>query len=227
MLGYPLQDDRLCRYFAQHAQCLVVNVDYTLAPEHPFPAPVYQSYEVLKWVHEQATTLGYDADRLAIGGRSAGGSITAAVALLVKERQEFALALQVLDYPSLNLADRTEEKHVVPRKNQVLSVELASFFKHMYVPCPADRLHPLASPLLAPDLSGLAPALILTAEYDLLRDEGREYARKLQAQGVAVTHQEFAGTDHGFTLLGPKAAAQQAWELMATSLRQALHPSAA
>ncbi|PJJ60453.1 alpha/beta hydrolase [Hymenobacter chitinivorans] len=223
VLGHPLQDDRLCRYIAQQARCLVVNVDYALAPEYPFPAPVQQSYEVVRWVHEQAATLGYDAGRLAIGGRSAGGSLAAAVALLARERQEFTLALQVLDYPSLNLADRTDHKHVRPRRKQVLSVELASFFKHLYVPCPADRLNPLASPLLAPDLRGLAPALIITAEYDLLRDDGLAYARRLQEQGVAVMHEEFAGVDHGFTLLGPREPARRAWELMATSLRKALH----
>ncbi|MDF7811819.1 alpha/beta hydrolase [Hymenobacter sp. YC55] len=223
VLGFPGQDDLLCQYLAHHAKCLVVNVDYTLAPEHPFPAAIYQCYEVVKWVHEQAATLGYDASRLAIGGHSAGGSIAAGVALLVKERQEFALALQILDYPSLNLAERTSHKHVVRRKKQVLSVELASFFKHMYVPCPADRLNPLASPLLAEDLTGLAPALIITAEYDLLRDDGNEYAQKLREQGVAVTHQEFEGVDHAFTHFGPQEPAQRAWNLMATSLKQALH----
>jgi acetyl esterase len=226
VLGYPEQDDLLCRYLAHHAQCVVVNVDYTLAPEHPFPAAIYQCYDVVKWVHEQAPALGYDASRLAIGGHSAGGSIAAGVALLVKERQEFVLALQILDYPSLNLAERTDHKHVVRRKKQVLSVELASFFKHMYVPCPADRLNPLASPLLAEDLTGLTPALIITAEYDLLRDDGNEYAQKLRDQGVAVTHEEFEGVDHAFTHFGPQEPAQRAWHLMQTSLRQALHGSA-
>ncbi|UOG72948.1 alpha/beta hydrolase [Hymenobacter tibetensis] len=226
VLGFPKLDDLLCQYLAHQAQCLVVNVDYTLAPEHPFPAAIYQCYEVVKWVHEQAAILGYDASRLAIGGHSAGGSIAAGVALLVKERQEFALALQILDYPSLNLAERTDHKHVVPRKKQVLSVELASFFKHMYVPCPADRLNPLASPLLAEDLTGLTPALIVTAEYDLLRDDGNEYAQKLREQGVTVTHQEFEGVDHAFTHFGPQESAQRAWDLMVASLRTALHGSA-
>lgn len=226
VLGFPGQDDLLCRYLAHHAQCVVVNVDYTLAPENPFPAAVYQCYDVVKWVYEQASALGYDANRLAIGGHSAGGNFAAAVALLVKERREFPLALQILDYPSLNLAERTDHKHVVPRKKQVLSVELASFFKHMYVPRPADRLNPLASPLLAKDLTGLAPALIITAEYDLLRDDGNEYAQKLREQGVPVTHEEFKGVDHAFTHFGPKEPAQRAWNLMLTSLRQALHSSA-
>ncbi|HEX8427998.1 alpha/beta hydrolase [Hymenobacter sp.] len=226
VLGFPGQDDLLCRYLAHHAQCLVVNVDYTLAPENPFPAAVYQCYDVVKWVHEQASVLGYDASRLAVGGHSAGGNFAAAVALLVKERQEFALALQILDYPSLNLAERTDHKHVLRRKKQVLPVELASFFKHMYVPCPADRLNPLASPLLAEDLTGLAPALIITAEYDLLRVDGNEYAQKLREQGVAVTHEEFKGVDHAFTHFGPKEPAHRAWNLMLATLKQALHGSA-
>jgi acetyl esterase len=223
MLGYPAQDGLLCRYLAHYAPCVVVNVDYSLAPEHPFPAAVLQSYEVVKWVQEQAPNLGYDASRLAIGGHSAGGSISAAVALLQKERREFPLALQILDYPSLNLADRTREKHVLPDRKQVLSVELTAFFKAMYVPCPADRRNPLASPLLAEDVTGLAPALIITAEYDLLRDDGNAYAAKLREQGVAVTHREFAGVDHAFTYNGPKEAAQQAWQLMLTSLQKAFY----
>ncbi|GGF24583.1 alpha/beta hydrolase [Hymenobacter cavernae] len=227
MLGYPQQDDLLCRYLAHHAQCLVVNVDYALAPEHPFPAPVLQSYEVVKWVQEQAPSLGYDASRLAIGGHSAGGSIAAALALLVKERQEFPLALQILDYPSLNIAEPSRQKHVLPDRKQALSVELTAFFKHVYAPCPADWTNPLASPLLADDLTGLAPALIITAEYDLLRDDGNAYAEKLRAQGVPVTHREFQGVDHAFTHSGPKEAAEQAWNLMLMALQEAFHADSA
>ena len=223
MLGYPQQDDLLCRYLAYHAPCVVVNVDYVLAPEHPFPAAILQSYEVVKWVSDQAATLGYDARRLAIGGHSAGGSIAAAVALLVKERQEFPLALQILDYPSLNIAERTRHKHVLSRRKQVLSVELTAFFKHVYAPCPAEWTNPLASPLLADDLTGLAPALIITAEYDLLRDDGNAYAEKLRQFGVPVTHREFQGVDHAFTHNGPKEPAEQAWNLMRMALKEAFH----
>ena len=223
MLGYPQQDDLLCRYLAHHAQCLVINVDYILAPEHPFPAPVLQSYEVVKWVAEQGASLGYDASRLAIGGHSAGGSLAAAVALLVKEQQEFPLALQILDYPSLNIAERSRDKHVVPGRKQVLSVELTAFFKHVYAPCPTDWANPLASPLLADDLTGLAPALIITAEYDLLRDDGNAYAEKLRQFGVPVTHREFQGVDHAFTHYGPKEAAEQAWNMMRMALKEAFY----
>ena len=223
MLGYPQQDDLLCRYLAHHTPCVVVNVDYVLAPEHPFPAAVLQSYEVVKWVQEQGPSLGYDASRLAIGGHSAGGSIAAALAQLSKERQEFAVALQILDYPSLNIAERTRQKHVLPRREQVLSVELTAFFKHVYAPCPADWTNPLASPLLADDLTNLAPALIITAEYDLLRDDGNAYAEKLREFGVPVTHREFQGVDHAFTHSGPKEAAEQAWNMMRMALKDAFY----
>jgi len=223
MLGYPQQDDLLCRYLAHHAPCVVVNVDYALAPEHPFPAPVLQNYEVVKWVQEQGPSLGYDASRLAIGGHSAGGSIAAALALLVRERQEFALALQILDYPSLNIAEPSRQKHVLSRREQVLSVELTAFFKHVYAPCPTDWTNPLASPLLANDLTNLAPALIITAEYDLLRDDGNAYAEKLRAAGVPVTHREFQGVDHAFTHSGPKEAAEQAWNMMRMALKEAFY----
>jgi acetyl esterase len=223
MIGYPQQDDLLCRYLAHHAQCLVVNVDYVLAPEHPFPAPVLQSYEVVKWLYDQGANLGYDAERLAVGGHSAGGSLAAALALLVRERQEFPLALQILDYPSLNIAERTRHKHVLPRYKQVLSVELTAFFKHVYAPCPEDWTNPLASPLLAEDLTGLAPVLIITAEYDLLREDGNAYAEKLRQFDVPVTHHEFQGVDHAFTHNGPKEVAEQAWNMMRGALKEAFY----
>jgi acetyl esterase len=225
IIGFPGQDDRLCRYLAHHGPCVVVNVDYALAPKHPFPAAVLQCYEVVKWVHSHVHTLGYDASRLAVGGHSAGASIAAAVALLSRERQEFSLALQLLDYPSLNLAEPSRQKHVLPNKKQVLSVEDAAFFKHLYIPCPADRRNPLASPLLAPDVTGLPPALIITAENDLLRSDGRAYADKLRQQGVPVEYREFKGVDHAFTHFGPKEPAQQAWDLMLNALQTAFATS--
>jgi acetyl esterase len=221
IIGFPEQDDRLCRYLAHYGPCVVINVDYILAPKHPFPAAVLQCYEVVKWVHSHAQTLGYDASRLAVGGHSAGGGIAAAIALLACERQEFSLALQLLDYPSLNLAEPSSQKHVLPDKKQALSVKDAAFFKHLYAPCPADRRNPLASPLLAPAVTGLSPALIITAENDLLLSDGRAYADKLRQQGVPVEYHEFRGVDHAFTHFGPKEPAQQAWNLMLTSLQSA------
>lgn len=225
VLGYPQQDDLLCRYLAHHAPCLVVNVDYVLAPEQPFPAAVLQCYAVAKWLADHAAELGVDGRRLAVGGHSAGGSLAAAIALLVRERQEFPLVLQLLDYPSLNLAKPSRQGHVLPHRKQVLTPRMAAFFKHAYVPCPADRHHLLASPLLADDLRDLAPALIITAGLDLLRDEGNEYAEKLRRHGVPVTHREFAEVDHGFTHLGPKEAAHAALALMLSALQQAFAPA--
>jgi len=221
IIGFPEQDDRLCRYLAHYGPFVVINVDYTLAPKHPFPAAVLQCYEVVKWVHSHAQALGYDASRLAVGGHSAGGGIAAAIALLVRKHQEFPVALQLLDYPSLNLAEPSSQKQVLPNKKQALSVKDAAFFKHLYVPCPADRRNPLASPLLAHDVTGLPPALIITAENDLLRGDGRAYADKLRQQGVSVEYHEFKGVDHAFTHFGPKEPAQQAWNLMLTSLQSA------
>ena len=222
VLGYPAQDDLLCRYLAHEVQCLVVNVDYVLAPEYPFPAAVEQSYEVVRWVQAHARTWGQIAtERLAIGGHSAGAGISAAIALLNKERQELSLALQLLDYPPTNLAQKGRRKHVLDRK-QVLTPKLTAFFKHLYIPCPDDYANPLASPLLAPDVRDLAPALIITADHDLLRDEGVAYAEKLRQAGVQVQHQNFLGVDHAFTHFGPEEQARAAWDLMRDALRKAL-----
>lgn len=221
VLGYPAQDNRLCRYLAHEVQCVVVNVDYVLAPEHPFPAAIEQSYEVVRWLHAHLGSWGLvDTERLAIGGHSAGAGISAAIALLARERQEFALALQLLDYPPTNMAQKDRRKHVLDRK-QVLTPSLTAFFKNLYIPCPDERANPLASPLLAPDVHGLAPALLITADYDLLRDEGIAYAEKLRQAGVPVQHKNFLGVDHAFTHFGPEKQAKAAWELMRDTLREA------
>jgi len=224
VLGGYEQDGPLCRYWAHYACCVVINVDYALAPEYPFPAPVLQCYELVKWVHNQAASLGYDASRLAVGGQSAGGNLAAAVALLQRERREFPLALQVLDYSVLNQAKPSSQKHVLPHQEQVLSVELADFFTRLYTPCPAEQHNPLASPVLAPDLAGLAPALVIAAGNDLLRDDSREYVARLRQAGIAVDYHEFAGVDHIFTHAGPAAAALAAWNLIGQALQQAFQP---
>ncbi|MEU0408583.1 alpha/beta hydrolase [Streptomyces griseorubiginosus] len=215
------QDDHICRYIAATAGCVVINVDYAVAPQRPYPAAVTQAYDVVAWVAENGATGGWDGTRLAVGGHSAGANLTAAVCRLARERGTFTPRLQIIDSAPLDQqADPATKRSLVAKP--LLTPQLMRIFTAAYVPDPADRAHPLVSPALADDLAGLPPALVITAENDRLRDEGDAYAKALEAAGVQVTHRVFEGVDHYFTHTGPVPTGKAAIDLMASSLREAL-----
>ncbi|WP_416984445.1 alpha/beta hydrolase [Streptomyces sp. T028] len=221
VVAHPEQDDHICRSIAATAGCVVINVDYAVAPQRPFPVPVTQAYDVTAWVAANGTAGGWDGTRLAVGGHSAGANLTAAVCRLARDRGTFTPRLQILDSAPLDqLADPATKRSLIAKP--LLSPQLMRIFTDAYVPDPADRAHPLVSPGLADDLAGLPPALVITAENDRLRDEGDAYAKALEAAGVPVTHRVFEGVDHYFTHTGPVPAGREAIELMATTLRTAL-----
>jgi acetyl esterase len=221
IVGRPEQDDHICRYIAAEAGCVVINVDYAVAPQRPYPAAVTQAYDVTAWVVENGSAHGWDGSRLAVGGHSAGANLTAAVCRTARDRGSFSPRLQILDSAPLDqLADPATKPS--PIAKPLLAPGLMRLFTAAYVPDPADRHHPLVSPGLADDLTGLPPALVITAEHDRLRTEGDAYAKALQAAGVPVTHRVFEGVDHYFTHTGPVPAGKEAIELMATTLRTAL-----
>ncbi|MFC8433551.1 alpha/beta hydrolase [Streptomyces sp. NPDC057253] len=221
VVGRPEQDDHICRYLAATAGCVVINVDYAVAPQRPYPAPVTQAYDVTAWVAGNGSAGGWDGSRLAVGGHSAGANLTAAVCRLARERGTFTPRLQIIDSAPLDQqADPATKRSLVAKP--LLSPQLMRIFTAAYVPDPADRAHPLVSPALADDLAGLPPALVITAENDRLRDEGDAYAKALEAAGVPVTHRVFEGADHYFTHTGPVTTGRAAIDLMASSLREAL-----
>lgn len=221
VVARPEQDDHICRYIAARAGCVVINVDYAVAPQRPFPAPVTQAYEVCAWVADNGPAGGWDGTRLAVGGHSAGANLTAAVCRTARDRGAFAPRLQIIDSAILDQAADPSTK-LSPIAKPLLNPHLIRIFTAAYVPAQADRTHPLVSPALADDLAGLPPALVITAEHDRLRDEGDAYAKALEAAGVPVTHRVFEGVDHYFTHTGPVPAAKEAIELMASTLRIAL-----
>ncbi|MFF7647729.1 alpha/beta hydrolase fold domain-containing protein [Streptomyces canus] len=221
VVARPEQDDHICRYIAATVGCVVINVDYAVAPQRPYPAPVTQAYDVTAWVAENGAANGWDGSRLAVGGHSAGANLTAAVCRLARERGTFAPRLQILDSAPLDqLADPAAKRSLVAKP--LLTPQLMRIFTAAYVPDPADLAHPLVSPALADDLAGLPPALVVIAENDRLREEGDAYAKALEAAGVPVTHRVFEGVDHYFTHTGPVAAGKEAIDLMAVTLRDAL-----
>ncbi len=189
--------DVSCRQLANGADCVVVSVDYRLAPEHRFPAAPEDCYAALRWTARNAASLGGDPRRLAIGGDSAGGNLTAAVSLMARDRKGPQLCHQLLIYPVTDHAFDTDSY----RENAdapILTREMMQGFWGHYLARDEDGLHPYASPLRAEDLSGLPPAHLITAEYDPLRDEGEAYARRLAVAGVPVVQRRYDGMIHGF-----------------------------
>lgn len=194
-LGSIDTHDSICRMLAATARCVVLSVDYRLAPEHHFPAAVHDAYAALRWATENAVRMGADPHKIAVGGDSAGGNIAAGLTLLARERRGPYIAQQFLLYPATDLAGLHQSRQLFG-KGYVL--EDMDFYISNYLGPDGDPRHYLASPLLASDLSGLPPAYVLTAGYDPLRDEGQAYARRLLAAGVRVRHECAANMIHGF-----------------------------
>jgi acetyl esterase len=191
--------DNMARFICQRAQCLVLSVNYRLAPEHPFPAAVEDSFAAICWAAEHAAEIGGDPHRLLVGGDSAGGNLAAVVAHMAARQGGPNLVGQVLLYPATNGASLdTPSYQDFGGRDYSLSRHDMEWFMGQYLPNPAGWLDPRASPLLEQDLHGLAPALVVTAEFDVLRDEAEEYARRLEAAGGRVTLLRCNGMTHGF-----------------------------
>jgi acetyl esterase len=204
VIGDLASHDGLCRLLAHDAGIVVVAVDYRRAPEHPFPAAADDAEDALAAVVERAADLGIDPGRVAVGGDSAGGNLAAVTARRWRDRTAGtdlpALRLQLLVYPVCDL-DHDPERFASLRENAdgyVLTAETMQFFADSYVPDRAQRSSPDASPIEADDLSGLAPALVITAEYDPLRDEGEAYGARLADAGVPTTVTRYDGAIHMF-----------------------------
>jgi acetyl esterase/lipase len=216
-------DDPMCRYLAARAEAVIVNVDYVLAPKHRFPAAPRQAFEVVKWVAEHGAEHGWDSGRLSVGGQSAGGSLAAAVARQAHESGGPKIALQVLHYPCLDFVTARPTIQPSPAK-PALPKWMMELFENAYTPDPrvrADRLASPAGPADTADLTGIAPALILTAEFDPLRAEGERYAERLRTVGALAGLVDVAGADHGYDVHdGSKAL--ETYAIIARHLRQAV-----
>jgi acetyl esterase len=189
------------RTLANAAGCVVASVDYRRPPEHPYPAAAEDAYAATCWVSQHARELGVDAARLAVAGDSAGGNLAAVVALMARDRHGPRLALQILVYPVTD-CDFERPSYREYAEGYLLTRESMRWYWEQYAPDPAVRVEPYAAPLRAPSLAGLPPALVLTAEYDPLRDEGEAYASRLAAAGVPVTLTRYPGMVHTFFRLG-------------------------
>jgi acetyl esterase len=216
--GWVLGDldtvDGFCRVLTNASGCIVISVNYRHAPEHKFPAAAEDAYAATSWISQNARSLGGDGHRLAVCGSSAGGNLAAVTSLMARDRGGPPIAMQVLAVPVTNHAFETASYRANGVGYGLTTASMRWFWNH-YLASDADGAHRYASPLRAPDLKGLPPAFVLTAEFDPLRDEGEAYAEKLRSAGVPVLYKCYAGMIH--MLLG-----QESNEDMARELRSAL-----
>ena len=217
--------DEVCRRLALRARCAVISVDYRLAPEHPFPAGLGDSYAALEWVAANASGLNIDVSRIAVGGDSAGGNLAAVTAMLARDRNGPGIAHQFLVYPVTDVGSLETRSYADFKTGYYLERENMEWYRDLYVGADGNAADPLVSPLRAPDLAGLPPAYIGTAAFDVLRDEGKAYADALAAAGVAVTYECHAGMIHGFANMAATIpSADAALKAMASHLKNALWP---
>jgi acetyl esterase len=213
--------DSTCRELANGADCVVVSVDYRLAPEAKFPAAPEDCYAATEWVANNAESLGIDVNRIGVAGDSAGGNLAAVVALMCRDRKGPKLVHQLLIYPVTDHRFDTASY----KDNGVgffLTEQMMRWFWQHYLESESDGDDPMASPLRAPDLSQLPSATVLTAQYDPLRDEGRAYAERLEEAGVATTQTEYPGVFHGFIGMSTQIPrARQAVDQACAELRKA------
>ncbi len=210
-----------CRMLANRAGCVVISVDYRLAPEHKFPTAAEDSYAAAKWVADNATSIQVDPEQIAVGGDSAGGNLATVVALMARDQSGPSLAYQMLIYPVTNHSYATES-YQENGEGYFLTKNTMEWFWNHYLRDEQDGQNPYASPLLAEDLSGLPPALVITAGFDPLRDEGEAYAERLKAAGVPVEATRYDTMIHGFFWMpGVLAEGQKAINQAADALKRA------
>lgn len=198
VLGGLESGDNIARFLCNRGKCAVLSVDYRLAPEHPFPAAVEDALAAVKWAADNASELSVDTGRLVVGGDSAGGTLSAVVTQLAR-RDGLRLAGQFLFYPGTDCANLDTQSYKDFGDGEYgLPQDDVEWFLDQYAPIPMDRRDPRLSPLMEADLGGLPPAVVVTAEFDVLRDEGEAYARKLVHAGVQVVLLRCNGMIHGF-----------------------------
>jgi acetyl esterase len=225
VLGSLDAADPTCRYLSEQAKVVVASVDYRLAPEHPFPEPLKDAYKATEWAASHPQLLDSDGSRVAVGGVSAGGNLAAAVALLARDRNGPELSYQVLGMPITHCSFETSS-YTERAEGSDLTRDDVEYFWECYLTSDVDARNPYAAPLCERDLTRLPPALVVTGEYDPLRDDGRRYAERLEAADVDVTHYHYDDAPHGVlgatSLLAGIAPTERAFADVAGTLAETL-----
>lgn len=214
--------DVLCRRLCVAANCIVISIDYRLAPEHPFPAAIDDCYDAYLWVVDRAADLGIKPGRIGVGGDSAGGNVTAVVAALTRGEDEPSPCVQLLIYPSAGTIEHVGRKKPELQTGYGLDAKTTRWFFTNYT-AGGGNLDPRVAPLLFESHRGLSPAIVATAQFDLLCGEGLEYVAKLEEADVPMTHLHFTDLPHGFATMSVLPRARDAIAEIADSLRTALH----
>jgi acetyl esterase len=224
--GWVLGDietvDNLCRRLANASGCAVVSVEYRLSPEFKFPVALEDCFQVARHIYQEAAAFGIDRERIAVGGDSAGGNLAASVTLKARGRVDLSIAFQLLIYPITEFSFNTPS-YIENAEGYGLSRDMMIWYWNQYLAAPEDGESPLASPLLEADFSGLPPALVITAGYDVLRYEGQAYAVRLREAGVPVELKHYPGMIHGFLQMADsfdegRAAIQHAGQTLSRAL---------
>lgn len=211
--------DGFCRTLARRTGCVVISVDYHLAPEYRFPTPFEDARAALSWVRDHAPAFGGDTDSLGVAGTSSGANLAAAVALSVRENS-LVLDQQILLYPILDHSFDTDSYRENANAPLLTRADMEWFWEQ-YLRSPIDGHNPFVSPLRAPDLAGVAPATVVTAGFDPLRDEGIAYADALSDADVPVTHDHYPSMAHGFLSLTDSVdRADEAVDELAATIRE-------
>jgi acetyl esterase len=208
-----LVNEAKCTHICRAAGCVVATVEYRLAPEHQFPTAAEDCYAALRWTVDNAESLGSDATGVAVGGESAGGNLAAVVSLIARDRGGPELALQLLEVPVTDISTGAADYPSVAMFGKGYGLDEADmdFYAEQYLGDLVEGTSAYASPLLAEDVSGVAPAHVITAEYDLLRDSGEAYARRLEESGVKTTLHRRLEHNHGSSVLWQSWPPARAW----------------
>lgn len=198
VIGSLDSHDLIARNLCGGAEAIVVSVDYRMGPEHRFPAAVEDSFAALEWVHANGAAIGADAERLGVHGDSAGANLAAVVALMARDKGGPKLRLQSLVYPVADFRMETESYKTYATGCGILTAAAMKWFRGHYLRSMDDATDWRASPVLAPNVAGVAPAIVIAAECDVLHDEGLEYGNRLAQAGVPVERHEYAGMIHAF-----------------------------
>ncbi|MBE0339879.1 alpha/beta hydrolase [Paenibacillus sp. 28ISP30-2] len=227
VMGHPDMDDALCERFVQAAKCVVVSVDYRLAPEHPYPAAIDDCYAALTWMTDEAELLGIDLDRIAIAGASGGGGLTAALALMARDKGGPALIFQMPLYPMIDNRNNTASSHEITADNAPWNRtnNLAAWNMYLGDRTEDSEVSPYAVPSRAENLAGLPPTYTCVGQLDLFRDETIEYTTRLAQAGVDVEFHLYPGTFHNFEGMVPQAEVSQlASQSYVDAIARALNP---
>ncbi|MHA7582437.1 alpha/beta hydrolase [Paenibacillus vandeheii] len=228
VLGHPDMDDKLCELFVETAECIVVSVDYGLAPEHPYPAAIEDCYAGLVWMTEESAMLGIDVNRVAIAGASGGGGLTAALALMARDKGGPSIIFQMPLYPMLDNRNITPSSHEITEEGSIWNRtdNVAAWNMYLGEENDVSRRSSYAVPSRAESLAGLPPAYTCVGQLDLFRDETMEYVARLAQEGVDVEFHLYPGCFHLFESLAPETeVSQRAVQSYMDAMARALHPN--